>query len=142
MLKTRNIAIGRLQAVESQSSVARRLNVSQSSISRLFTRFNQTGSTNDRRRSGRPRLTTPAQDSFIRVLHLRDRTSTGEGTAARIPELRRISGGQTVRNRLREHGLRARRPYVGNVLRGVHLVNRLRWCNNVMRWDLRNWRRV
>ena len=39
---TRNMAIGRLQAGETQSSVARRLNVSQSTISRLVTRFQQT----------------------------------------------------------------------------------------------------
>ncbi|XP_071105362.1 uncharacterized protein [Haliotis cracherodii] len=127
---TRNIAIGRLQAGESQSSVARRLNVSQSTISRLAARYNQTGTTNDRPRTGRPRVTTPAQDRYIRVLHLRDRTATGDSTAARVPGLRRISG-QTVRNRLREHGLRDRRPYVGNVLRRHLRAHRLRWCNNV-----------
>ncbi|XP_071086478.1 paired box pox-meso protein-like [Haliotis cracherodii] len=119
---TRNIAIGRLQAGESKSSVARRLNVSQSTISRLAARYKQTGTTNDRPRTGRPRITTPAQDRYIRVLHLRDRTATG----------------QTVRNRLREHGPRARRPYVGNVLRRHHRAHRLGWCNNVTAWNLRN----
>ena len=58
---TRNIAIGRLQAVESQNEVARTLNLNQSTISRLWNKFQQTGSTNDRQRRGRPRITTPGK---------------------------------------------------------------------------------
>ena len=61
---TRNIAIGRLQAGESQNEVARTLNVNQSTISRLWNRFQQTGSTNDSQRSGRPRIATPGQDRY------------------------------------------------------------------------------
>jgi transposase len=102
---TRNIAIGRLQAGESQNEVTRTLNVNQSTISRLWNRFQQTGSTNDRQRNGRPRIATPGQDRYIRVFHLRNRTVAASTTAARIPGLRRI-GSQTVRNWLRKHGIR------------------------------------
>jgi DNA invertase Pin-like site-specific DNA recombinase len=56
---TRNIAIGRLQTGESQNEVARTLNVNQSTFSRLWNRFQQIDSTNDRQKSGRPRITTP-----------------------------------------------------------------------------------
>ena len=38
---------------------------------------------------------------------------------------------QTVRNRLRENGLRPRRPYFGAVLRRRHRLARIRWCNRV-----------
>ena len=96
---TRNIAFGRLQAGESQIEVARTLYVNQSTISRLWNRFQQTGSTNDRQMSGRPRITTPGQDRYIRVFHLRNRTVAASTTAAGIPGLRRISS-QTVRNRM------------------------------------------
>ena len=109
---TRNIAIGRLQAGESQNEVARTLNVNQSTNCRLCSRFQQTGSTNDRQRSGRPRITTPGQDRYIRVFHLRIRTVAASTTAAGIPGLRRISL-QTVRNRLRQHAIRPRMPYSG-----------------------------
>ena len=70
---TRNITIGRLQAGESQHEVARTLNVNQSTISRIWNIFQQTSSTNDRQRtrSGRPCITTPGQDWYIRVFHLR-----------------------------------------------------------------------
>jgi transposase len=63
-----NNAIGRLQAGETKKHVSRVLNVSQSNISRLWDRYQQQGLTYDRPRSGRPRLTTPAQDRDIRLL--------------------------------------------------------------------------
>ena len=56
-------AIGRLQAGQRQADVAHALNMSQSTISRLWNRFRQSGSTADAPRSGRPRVTTPASPS-------------------------------------------------------------------------------
>ena len=138
---TRNIAIGRIQAGESQNVVARDYNVHRSTISRLWQRYQQQGTTDDRPRSGRPRVTTAAQDRYIRLLHLRNRTVAATVTPNRIPGLRRISA-QTIRNRLRAHGLRARRPYFGATLRDRHRQARVRWCNTVRVWNLQNWRRV
>jgi hypothetical protein len=63
--------------------------------------------------------TSAFQDCYIRVLHMRNRTVTERETALHVPGLRRISA-QTVRNRLHENGLRARRPYFGAVLRRMH----------------------
>ena len=138
---TPNFAIGRLQAGESQNEVARTLNVNQSTISRLWNRFQQTGSTNDRQRSGRPRITTPGQDRYIRVFHLRNRTVAASTSAAGIPGLRRISS-QTVRNWLRQHGIRPRRPYFGAVLTPLHRSERVRWCNRLRGWTFQKWRRI
>jgi hypothetical protein len=56
-------------------------------------------------RCGRPRIITPAQNRYITPFRLRNRTVT----AIYIPCLRIISA-QTVRNRLRQHGIRPRRP--------------------------------
>ena len=138
---TRNIIIGQLQAGISQSEVARTVNVNQSTISRLWSRFQQTGTTNDRPRSGRPRITTRRQDRYIRVFHLRHRTVTATITAVGLPGGRRISS-QTVRNRLRVHGIRPRRPYFGSVLTPLHRRERVRWCNRLSAWTFRNWRRI
>lgn len=138
---TRNIAIGRIEAGESQNAVARTYNVHRSTISRLWRRYQQLGTTTDRLRSGRPRVTTRAQDRYIRLFHLRNRTIAATETAVNVPGLRRISP-QTVRNRLRSHGLRARRPYVGATLRRQHRRARVRWCTTVRVWNLQNWRRV
>ena len=108
-----------------QNEVARTLNVNQSTISRLWNRFQQTGSTNDCQRSGRPRITTPGQDRYIRVFHLWNQTVAASTTAAGIPRLRRFSS-QTVRNRLRQHGIRPRRSYFGAVLMPLHRRERVR----------------
>ena len=94
---TQYIAIGRLQAGDSQNEVARTVNVNQSTIAKLWNRFQQTGSTNDRQRSGKPRIATPGQYQYIRVFHLRNGTVAASTTTAGIPGLRRISS-STVRN--------------------------------------------
>jgi len=98
-------------------------------------RYHQSGSTADRQRSGGPRITSAAQDRYIRVLQLRNRTVTARETASNDRGLRRISA-QIVRNRLRENGLRAIRSYFGTVLRRRLLLARVRWCNRVRDWDL------
>ena len=102
----RENAIGRLQAVQRQADAAHALNVSQSTISRLWNRFRQSGSTADTPRSGRPRVTTPAQDRFIRLRHLRNRSPSAQSTVQALPSNQRISR-QTVRNRIHGAGLRA-----------------------------------
>ena len=111
------------------------LNVSQSNISHLWDRYQQQGSTHDRPRLGRPRVTTPAQDRHIRLRHLRDRFTTVTSTAAAIPGQRRISD-QTVRNRLRKAGIRARRPVKAVVL------TRLQWVRTHRVWPQQRWRTV
>ena len=110
-------------------------------ISRLFQRYQQSGSTADRQRSDRPRITSAAEDRCIRVLHKRNRTVTARATASNVPGIRRISA-QTVRNRLRENGLRPRCPYFGAVMRRRHRLTRVRRCDRIRGWDLQNWRRV
>ena len=124
---TRNIAIRPIQTGESQNQVTPTLNVNQSTISNLWNIFQQTGSTNDRQRSGRPCITTPGQDRYIQVFHLWNRIIVASTTATGIPGLRRINS-QTVRNRLRQHDIRPRRPYFGAVFT-LHRRERVRWCN-------------
>jgi hypothetical protein len=74
--------------------------------------------------------TSASQDRYIRVPHMRNQIMTARETASHVPGLRRISA-QTVRNRLRENDLRARRPYFGAVLRRRHRLARVRRCNRV-----------
>ena len=138
----RENAVGRLQAGQRQADVAHALNVSQSTISRLWNRFRQSGSTADAPRSGRPRVTTPAQDRFIRLHHLRNRFLSAQSTVQALPGNQRISR-QTVRNRIHGAGLRAYRPYQGNVLTRRHRQARMLWANQHQAWTLRNhWRHV
>ena len=139
----RERAIGMLNAGMSITTVAARLNVHHSTVSRLRTRFRDTGTTVNRPHARRPRVTTPAQDRHMRLQHLRNRLRPATRTADETVGLhnRRISA-QTVRNRLREADLRARRPHRGLDLTAVRRQTRLNCANVHVRWTLARWRSV
>lgn len=109
-------------------------------ITRLMQRLRQTGQTSDKPRIGRPRVTTPREDRYIRVLHLRNRTLTATSTATTALG-HRISR-QTVYRRLRQYGIRPRHPYRGPYLTPRHKNGRLIWARRVRRWQRRDWARV
>ncbi|MEQ2241669.1 hypothetical protein ILYODFUR_027699 [Ilyodon furcidens] len=123
-------AIGMLDAGMSTRAVAARLNVHYRTIGRLRVRFQQTGTTANQPHPRRPRGTTPAQDHHIRLVHLHDQLRPATHTANETIGLhnRRIRP-QTVRNRLREANLHARRPHRGLDLTAVRRRNRLTWSN-------------
>ena len=97
--------------------------------------------TRDRRRSGRPRVTSLRQDTYIRVTHLRNRLQTAALTARSIPGLRNISL-RTVRNCLRERNIRPQRPAIRLVLQRRHRVARLAWCRAHLCFTRRDWARI
>ena len=123
----RERATGMLEAGMAARAVARRLNVHESTISRLRSRYQKTNSTRDRARTGRPRVTTPAQDNNIRLRHLHNRQLTAASTARETPGTHnpRISE-HTVRRRLRDAGLRCR----------------LQWGRNYRDWTINHWLQV
>ena len=67
--------------VQLQQEVATALGVHQTTVRRLQGRLVQFGNTNDRPRSGRPRVTTTRQDRLMRLTHLSNRTRTAVETA-------------------------------------------------------------
>ena len=131
----RNNVIGRLQAWQSQTEVAQQFNVHQSTMSRLWQRWNQTGSAQHGPRSSRLRTITPVQYSYIRVFHLRHRTVTATITDTSIPGLRRIFT-QAVRSSLRQRKIRPKDLILTQIQTCTYSLVSLRI------WTLRNWRRI
>ena len=112
-------------------------------VRRLSQRYRETGQTAERPRNGRPRVTTTAQDRYIRTSHLQDRYRMATTTARVTPGMHNHSiSAQTVRNRLREAGLRACRPFVRQVLTR-HDRQQRRLCGQTYRrWTRQDWQKV
>ena len=120
----RNQAIGMLNAGMSSTVVSRHFGCTRKTIERLRRRFRFTGNVADRPRSGRPRVTTAADDRFIVLQHLCNRRLTTAATGRQYG-----IHPQTVRNRLRKNvqPVRAYRPYFGQILTWRHRMARQDW---------------
>ena len=114
-----------------------------STILRLNRKVNITGNVTDMNRSPKHRVTTRQQDRNMIRSHLTNRTKTAVATASRIigTHGRRISA-QTVRNRLKAVGLRARRPYVGITISDRNRTRRLAWARRHVRTTRAGWANV
>ena len=81
----RERAVGMLEAGASTEEVAAQVGSSVQAVRSLRWRFMQIRSTEDLPRSGRPRMTTPAQDCYSLNQHLRNRFLTATATASVTP---------------------------------------------------------
>ena len=141
----RGKAIALLLQGQRQQQVARHFGLHVSTIERLVRRLRETGRVADRPRSGRPHVTSQRQDRAICLAHLRNRHLTATKTAVNTvgSHNRRIHP-KTVRNRLREFGLRARRPNAGLPLNRARRARRMAWviAQAPGRFPMRQCRRV
>ena len=136
-------ALGQLQAGNRPEEVAIAFGVHISTIYRLYERFEQTQSTQDRPRCGRPRVTSGRVDRHIVREHTADRFLTASATARNtVGTHGRAVSHQTIGRRLREANLRCRRPYRGAMLTPHHRQMRLNWAQEHINWRLRDWSRV
>jgi len=129
----RSRAIGQLQAGVPVRRVALLFNVSRTTVYYWQQRFQANTGVADLQRSGRPRVTTPGEDRHIQTAHLRDRFRTASTTARTFPGQNPISR-HTVRRRLNEHGIFARRPLQRTLLRPHHRLARLQWAQAHLVW--------
>ena len=89
---------------------------------------------------GRTRSTTQAQDRFIVVQARRNRFQTAttlrndfqNATGVRLST-------QTVRNRLHDAGMNARRPAIRVPLLQHHIRERLQWAHDHVTWTIQDW---
>ena len=124
----RECALGMLQGGMRTADVDMAMNCNVRTVRRLRQRYRETGQTADHPRSGRPHVTTPAQDRYIRTSHLRDRCRMATTTARVTPGTHNHSiSAQTVCNRLREAGLRACRQQRGQWAQTHHCWTRQDW---------------
>ncbi|KAK7112332.1 hypothetical protein V1264_011803 [Littorina saxatilis] len=139
----RGRAIGWLQDGVAARQVAQRLAVAPSVIIRLKQRFHATGRVQERQGSGRPRVTTQREDRFILRQAMQQRMATANNIRQRLQATpNTVVSGETIRNRLHNFGLRARRPVRGTTLTANHRAARRAWCTQHVRWQRQQWARV
>ena len=118
--RTRIVAL--IRGGHAQTEVAHIAGVTQSAVSKTWKRYDDTNDVADRRRTGRPKLTTQRQDRYIQTTALRRPTSSA----------RDITNGvhlstQTVRNRLHSAQLWSHKPLRCVPLEHQHRRERKKW---------------
>ena len=129
----RHEAVGMLR-VMSVNEVARHFNCHRATIHKLKSRVQMTGTVRDLPRSGRPRVTSAADDRRIVITHLRDRFKTVASTAR---EWNNDISEKTVSRRLKSVGLLCRRPAKKSRLIDRHKRARLDYATRYRRYTQR-----
>jgi transposase len=114
----------------STGEIAKKLKISYNTVYYSLHRTEQTGSKQNRKRSGRPQCTTEQEDKYIRVSSLRNRRLTSPQLAASLNSIRKTPvSTSTVKRRLRDADLLGRVAKTKPYLRLANKKKRLRWAN-------------
>ena len=124
----------------SHREIAQALHVSKSAVTRGLARIKEVGSYGSRKRSGRPRVTTPAADRIIR----RAAVANPSWSSKRIAlDLRPAPSARTVRRRLlTEFKLPSRKPAKKARLSKKNIKDRMTFCRKYKDWTVDNWMKV
>lgn len=134
--------VGYLEAGKSIRWAAHALNVSKSTVERWWNRYRIEGHVRRKEGSGRPRLTSPAQDRKLVVKIKRNRFSPVSRLSREWERSCRISiSVRTATRRAVMAGLPARRPAQRIPLSPIHKRRRKQWCLHHLSWSS-EWDRV
>lgn len=135
--------IALLQTGMRQCDVARQLNLSRFSVRRVYQRFLQTGGLVRRHGSGRRRCTSERDDRFIVMKSRRNGFSNAVELQQQLQAARRTTVSvSTVRRRMKEREIVARRAATGPKLTAAHRRARLQFARDHVNWTLDQWRAV
>lgn len=124
--------------------IASAVGVGKSSVSRILTTFQESGSLSPKRRAkcGRKRKTTPRTDKIlIRNSKINPRKTSSDLKRDLLATGFDVSS-STVRRRLLEAGRKARRPTKKQFLTTKMMKKRLAWAKKYKSWTADDWKKV
>ena len=123
--------------------IANNVHCSQSCVSKVIKRFGQYQSVEDRPQSGRPRCTTPREDSYMLLQVNKNRFISLPKLHASLPShIRNKVSRKTIGRRLREAGMKARVARKKPKLTPLHVQRRFDWAKIVRHGDQAFWQTV
>lgn len=123
--------------------IAQIVGVSKRGVETTLHRFAETKSHCDRKRSGRPKKTSEADDRYIVKLCRRDRFKPPSEIRAEINEsLAQTISVETVKRRLRRKGFFGRIAVKKPLLKREHRQKRLAFARKHQNWTLEQWKSV
>lgn len=123
--------------------IAALLGIAQSSVVKSIKRFQELGSFQSRKRSGRPRVTNARMDSTIKRIVQRSPRASSSLVRARLPGNDDSKPStQTIRRRLFGSGLKSYRPAKKPHLSKKNIMDRLAFCRKYSTWSAEQWEKV
>ncbi|GFW17513.1 transposable element Tcb1 transposase [Trichonephila clavipes] len=115
--------------------IGSRVGRNQTTVMRIYDRWMQDGTTEQRGRSHPPQCTTSRENRKIVRMAVTDRSVTSRTVAQHIESVTDHSvSPRTIRRRLLQSGLSARRPLLGLPLTQNHRRLRRQWCDERRMW--------
>ena len=132
-------AIGMIESGRSIKFVSQRLGVSRSTVRKWKIEFEETGTVERRKSTGRPLTTTNRSDRLLVRIANANRFSS-------CPTLLRLwsepVSQMTVRRRLKKAGIQQYRCPLKPFLTNLNRQSRFRWCQNRVIWNLERFQRI
>lgn len=123
-------------------NIAKKLKISYTAAYEAVRRHRDTGSYGSRKRSGRPKVTTPNDDRIISRIVKKSPKASSVGVLVRLPPNMRHVSTRTIRRRLFDTGLKSYRPAKKPNLSAKNIADRLRFCKKYQSWTATDWEAV
>ena len=123
----------------SERLLSAQMGCSETAVHQAIAKYQEDGSYTDRKRSGRPRVSTAREDNLMRRIVMRSPTSSMKKIKAELLRRGRKVSHMTVSRRLsREFNLKSYKPAKKLRLTPAMKAKRLQFANNHQRWMPRN----
>jgi transposase len=141
--KTRYEAIFLRNQGLSHRQIANKLNIAYSNVARILKRFTETGDIKDRRRSGRPAVTTQRDERLLIRLMKHDRKLSSNALCHKLNNTSGIKvSSRTVRRILHRNNYMWRSACKKPRLSKKQQKARVAWCNQYKNWPDCKWQNV